>query len=75
MHKPLFTSAAAVADIPDGASILLGGFGVLQGWSHELLFALRQRGVKNLIVICNSPGFGPFSPQILNRNAKHSYTL
>jgi len=68
MHKPLFTAAAAVADIPDGASILLGGFGVLQGWSHELLFALRQRGVKNLTIICNSPGFGPFSPQILAEN-------
>ncbi len=68
MHKPLFTAAAAVADIPDGARILLGGFGVLQGWSHELLFALRQRGVKNLTIICNSPGFGPFSPQILAEN-------
>ena len=41
---------------------------MLQGWSHELLFALRQRGVKNLTVICNSPGFGPFSPQILAEN-------
>ncbi|MBI3797294.1 MAG: 3-oxoacid CoA-transferase, partial [Deltaproteobacteria bacterium] len=65
MRKPLYTAAAAVADIPDGASILLGGFGVLQGWPHELLFALRARGVKNLTLICNSPGFGPFSPQIL----------
>ena len=68
MRKPLFTAAAAVADVPDGASILLGGFGVLQGWPHELLFALRARGVKGLTVICNSPGFGPFSPQILAEN-------
>jgi 3-oxoacid CoA-transferase len=68
MRKPLFTSAAAVSDIPDGASILLGGFGVLQGWPHELLFALRERGVKDLTIICNSPGFGPFSPQILAEN-------
>jgi len=65
MRKPLYTATAAVADIPDGASILLGGFGVLQGWPHELLFALRERGVKDLTLICNSPGFGPFSPQIL----------
>lgn len=68
MRKPLFTAAAAVADIPNGASILLGGFGVLQGWPHELLFALRERGVKDLTIICNSPGFGPLSPQILAEN-------
>jgi len=68
MRKPLLTAAIAVADIPDGASILVGGFGVLQGWPHELLFALRDRGVKNLTIICNSPGFGPYSPQILAEN-------
>jgi 3-oxoacid CoA-transferase len=68
MRKPLFTAAAAVADIPDGASMLLGGFGVLQGWPHELLFALRERGVRDLTLVCNSPGFGPFSPQILAEN-------
>src|SRR5262245_973307 len=68
MRKPFYTTAAAVADIPDGASILVGGFGVLQGWPHELLFALRERGVRGLTLICNSPGFGPFSPQILAEN-------
>ncbi|MGE0824103.1 MAG: CoA transferase subunit A, partial [Candidatus Binatia bacterium] len=68
MRKPLFSTAAAVADIPDGSSILVGGFGVLQGWPHELLFALRDRSVKNLTLICNSPGFGPLSPQILAEN-------
>ena len=65
MKKPLFSAAAAVADIPDGASILVGGFGVLQGWPHELFSALRERGTKDLTLICNSPGFGPYSPQIL----------
>lgn len=68
MRKPLLSAAAAVADIPDGARVLVGGFGVLQGWPHELLFALRDRGVKELTLICNSPGFGPFSPQILAEN-------
>lgn len=68
MRKLLLNATNAVADIPDGASILLGGFGVLQGWPHELLFALRERGVKHLTLICNSPGFGPFSPQILAEN-------
>lgn len=68
MRKPLLSAAVAVEDIPDGASILIGGFGVLQGWPHELLFALRDRGVKDLTIICNSPGFGPYSPQILAEN-------
>ncbi|MEW6298554.1 MAG: 3-oxoacid CoA-transferase [Thermodesulfobacteriota bacterium] len=68
MRKPLLPATAAVADIPDGASLLVGGFGVLQGWPHELLFALRDRGVKDLTLICNSPGFGPLSPQILAEN-------
>jgi 3-oxoacid CoA-transferase len=68
MRKPLLTAAMAVADIFDGAGVLVGGFGVLQGWPHELLLALRTRGVKNLTLICNSPGFGPFSPQILAEN-------
>jgi 3-oxoacid CoA-transferase len=68
MRKPSLTATAAVADIPDGASILIGGFGVLQGWSHELLLALRERGVKDLTIICNSPGFGPYSPQMLAEN-------
>ncbi len=68
IRKPLLRAAAAVADVPDGASLLVGGFGVLQGWPHELLFALRDRGVKDLTLICSSPGFGPFSPQILAEN-------
>ena len=68
MQKPVYSATEAVADIPDGATILLGGFGVLQGWPHELLIALRDRGVKDLTLICNSPGFGPLSPQILAEN-------
>jgi 3-oxoacid CoA-transferase len=68
MQRPLLSAVAATADIPDGASILVGGFGVLQGWPHELFFALRERDTKDLTLICNSPGFGPFSPQILAEN-------
>lgn len=68
MRKFQCSATEAVADIFDGAHILVGGFGVLQGWPHELLFALRDRGVRNLTLICNSPGFGPYSPQILAEN-------
>lgn len=57
--------AAAVADVLPGASILVGGFGVLHGWPSSLLAALGDRGIGDLTLICNTPGFGPLSPQIL----------
>jgi 3-oxoacid CoA-transferase len=63
--KVAASADAAVADIPDGARILLGGFGVIQGWPVSLLRALHRRGVRALTVICNTPGVGPTSPQIL----------
>src|SRR6185503_1081833 len=65
VDKVAESAAAAVADIPDGASILLGGFGVIQGWPISLITALHQRGVRDLTVICNTPGVGPTSPQLL----------
>jgi len=32
MDKVAESAAAAVADVPDGATLLFGGFGVVQGW-------------------------------------------
>jgi 3-oxoacid CoA-transferase len=55
----------AVEDIRDGASILVHSFGPPQAWPTDLLLALRERAVKNLTVICNSPAGGPTSLQIL----------
>lgn len=68
IDKVADSSAAAVADIPDGASILLGGFGVIQSWPISLITALHRRGVRDLTIICNTPGVGPTSPQILAEN-------
>ncbi len=72
VQKARYSTVEAIADIQDGASILIGGFGVLQGWPHELLFALRDSGVSDLTIICNSPGFGSLSPQILAENGQVS---
>src|SRR5688572_33496574 len=58
-------AADAVADVPDGASILVGGFGVIQGWPTTLLHALRAQGARALTLVANTPGVGPTSPQIL----------
>ena len=65
MSKVSASPAAALDGIEDGASILVGGFGVLQGWPSSLLLALRERGTKRLTIVANTPGFGPLSPQIL----------
>jgi len=59
------SAAEAVADVPDGASILMGGFGVVQSWPSSLITALRAHGSRALTIICNTPGVGPTSPQIL----------
>ncbi len=59
------TAVEAVADVPDGASILVQSFGPPQAWPTDLLLALRERGVRDLTVICNSPAGGPTSLQIL----------
>ncbi len=59
------TALDAVDGIADGASILVQSFGPPQAWPTDLLLALRERVVKDLTVICNSPAGGPTSLQIL----------
>ena len=68
IDKVAANAAAAVADIRDGARILLGGFGVIQSWPISLITALHERGVRDLTIVCNTPGVGPLSPQILAEN-------
>jgi len=65
MDKVVASAAAAVADVPDGASLLFGGFGVVQGWPNSLLLALRDHGARDLTLIFNTPGVGPLSAQCL----------
>jgi 3-oxoacid CoA-transferase subunit A len=55
MNKVLESVEAAVAAIPDGASIMVGGFG-LCGVPHQLLKALHARGTKGLTIISNNAG-------------------
>lgn len=53
------TAEAAVADIPDGSTIMCGGFG-LCGVPENLLRALGARGTRNLTVISNNAGVDTF---------------
>ncbi len=55
MNKVLATADEAVAVIPDGATIMVGGFG-LCGIPEHLLAALHRRGTKNLTIVSNNAG-------------------
>jgi 3-oxoadipate CoA-transferase alpha subunit len=57
MDKTIGDVAAAVADIPDGASVMIGGFGG-SGAPIELIHALIDRGPRDLTVINNNAGNG-----------------
>lgn len=56
MKKKVFESLdAVVADIPDGATIMFGGFGGA-GFPNNLIQALARRGTKNIAAISNNCG-------------------
>jgi 3-oxoacid CoA-transferase A subunit len=55
----IFPSAdEAVADMPDGAVVLIGGFGPIVSTPSRLLEAVSKLKIKNLTVVSNSGGFG-----------------
>jgi 3-oxoacid CoA-transferase subunit A len=64
MNKVLPSAEAAVAMVPDGASILMGGFG-LCGIPENLIQALHERGTRNLTIISNNAGIDDFGIGIL----------
>jgi 3-oxoacid CoA-transferase len=60
MDKLMASPAAAVADIGDGASVGIAGFGVAHRFPSSLIIALRDKGSSGLTVYCNGlgqPGF------------------
>ncbi len=59
MNKVFPNAGAAVADVPDGASIMVGGFG-LCGIPENLIEAIRRKGTKDLTVISNNAGVNTF---------------
>jgi 3-oxoacid CoA-transferase subunit A len=59
MNKVVPSADEAIRDIPDGATIMVGGFG-LCGIPENLIAALVRKGVKNLTTISNNVGVDDF---------------
>ena len=55
LDKTVATPAEAVADVPDGASLAVGGFG-LSGNPVQLIEALLEQGATDLSVVSNNCG-------------------
>jgi len=55
MNKVFPDAKSACADIPSGATIIVGGFG-LCGVPEECIFAVRDLGVKSLTLVSNNAG-------------------
>src|ERR671921_2598648 len=64
MNKVFSDAAAAIHDVPDGATLMLGGFG-LCGIPENSIAALVQRGTKNLTCISNNAGVADFGLGLL----------
>ena len=57
INKYFESASEAVADVHDGATVLIGGFGEA-GSPIELVHALIDQGAKNLTVVSNNAGSG-----------------
>src|SRR5829696_2479296 len=64
MNKVFPNAAEALHDIKDGATIMLGGFG-LCGIPENSINALAEKGVKNLTCISNNAGVDDFGLGLL----------
>jgi len=58
INKIFSNCGEAVADIFDGATIMVGGFGSFGGLPINLIVALASQGAKNLTIIANMGGVG-----------------
>ena len=64
MDKRVADAQAVIARVRDGATILMGGFG-LCGIPEHLIAAVRAAGVKNLTVVSNNAGLADFGIGLL----------
>ena len=67
MDKRIDSPDAAIATLTDGATILMGGFG-LCGIPEHLIAAVRRKGTKNLTIVSNNAGIDDFGIGVLLQN-------
>jgi 3-oxoacid CoA-transferase len=69
MDKIFSSPEQAIADVPDGATVAIAGFSVGHRFATSLILALREKGTRNLTLVCNSLGDpGATRGQILAEN-------
>src|SRR5207253_1388988 len=64
MDKRVANAEAAIERLRDGATILMGGFG-LCGIPENLIAAVRKKGTKNLTIASNNAGVDDFGIGLL----------
>src|ERR1700687_1507013 len=64
MDKRIASADAAIEKIHDGATILMGGFG-LCGIPENLIAAVRRKGTKDLTIVSNNAGVDDFGISVL----------
>ena len=69
MHKVVASAEEAIQDVFDGATVMVGGFG-LCGMPENLIRALARKGVKNLITISNNVGIDDVGMGLLLANGQ-----
>jgi 3-oxoacid CoA-transferase subunit A len=69
MHKVVASAEEAIQDVLDGATIMVGGFG-LCGNPENLIRALARKGVKNLFTISNNVGIDGAGMGLLLENGQ-----
>jgi 3-oxoadipate CoA-transferase alpha subunit len=57
INKLQASARAALADVPDGATVMIGGFGTA-GLPNELINALLEQGARDLVLVNNNAGNG-----------------
>lgn len=57
INKVVASAAAALADVRDGATVMIGGFGTA-GLPNELIDALLDGGARELVIVNNNAGNG-----------------
>ncbi|MCP1493486.1 3-oxoacid CoA-transferase subunit A [Peribacillus frigoritolerans] len=67
MSKLLTSFDGAIQQIEDGATIIVGGFG-LSGIPEKLIIALRNKGVKDLTIVSNNCGVDDWGLGLLLEN-------